>query len=71
MDLSVTLPTYLVPTSHAKHEAAFSMRENYDICLEHKNQLAAGTGKKLKLEDFGLLFLGRDGKALREYQHLL
>ncbi|RPB23040.1 hypothetical protein L211DRAFT_834474 [Terfezia boudieri ATCC MYA-4762] len=41
---------------------AFSLRENYEICLERRTQLEAG--KKLKLEEFGLLFPGRDGKGI-------
>ncbi|RPB18215.1 hypothetical protein L211DRAFT_841639 [Terfezia boudieri ATCC MYA-4762] len=41
---------------------AFSLREKYEICLERRTQLEAG--KKLKLEEFGLLFPGRDGKGI-------
>ena len=38
------------------------MREKYEICLERQKQLQAG--KKLKLEEFGLLFPGPDGKGI-------
>lgn len=40
----------------------FSLREKYEICLERQEQLQAG--KKLRLEEFGLLFPDRDGKGI-------
>ena len=40
----------------------FSLREKYEICLEREKQLKAG--KKMRLEEFGLLFPDRSGKGI-------
>ena len=41
---------------------AFSLREKYEICLEREKQVKAG--KKMRLDEFGLLFPDRSGKGI-------
>ncbi|KAF8424913.1 hypothetical protein EV426DRAFT_573640 [Tirmania nivea] len=41
---------------------AFSLRENYEICLEREKQVKAG--KKMRLDEFRLLFPDRSGKGI-------
>ncbi|KAF8421182.1 hypothetical protein EV426DRAFT_706803 [Tirmania nivea] len=41
---------------------AFSLREKYEICLEWEKQVKAG--KKMRLDEFGLLFPDRSGKGI-------
>ena len=40
----------------------FTLREKYEICLEREKQLKAG--KKMRLEEFGLLFPDGNGKGI-------
>ena len=39
----------------------FSLREKYEVCLEGEKQVKAG--KKMRLDEFGLLFPDRSGKG--------
>ncbi|KAF8420867.1 hypothetical protein EV426DRAFT_576147 [Tirmania nivea] len=41
---------------------AFSLREKYEICLEWEKQVKAG--KKMQLDEFGLLFPDPSGKGI-------
>ncbi|KAF8417768.1 hypothetical protein EV426DRAFT_577962 [Tirmania nivea] len=41
---------------------AFSVKEKYEICLERQKQVRVG--KKMRLEEFGLLFPDESGKGI-------
>lgn len=43
-------------------KCGFTLREKYEICLEREKQLKAG--KKMRLEEFGLLFPDGNGKGI-------
>ena len=43
-------------------KGTFSLRKKYEICLARQKQLQGG--KKLKLEEFGLLFAEPDKKRI-------
>ncbi|RPB21355.1 hypothetical protein L211DRAFT_870054 [Terfezia boudieri ATCC MYA-4762] len=44
------------------NKQAFSLREKYEICLEREKQVKEG--KKMRLDEFGLLFPDRSGKGI-------
>jgi len=43
-----------------------SLREKYEFCLEREKQVKAG--KKMRLEEFGLLFPDQSGKEFPSQQ---